>query len=566
MSKPTLGNFLALKTGRGMAIGAFIIIFPVLIAMLLSFLGLPVRGFEWVQGEQAKEVTTEAKVPTVVDYTKTPAGEVMDKFFQDLQGKWQAGSTVVHSAGLPHPLDCVTPAPSLSDSQAFQADGMDVQVTFAAYPAGVGAESYRRLKDETIDCKPSDTAIYPAPVNDLGVEAHTLTTYWASNGIETTVYRRGDVLIFVASAASQDPIPAARITDRVLKKYLTKEVCYNETSGLRAQLRNAFFSGDDFTGLEKIETLTTQALPNPVIPEELATTGVKETSLPARSKKLEEVQLPATTDAYPLWPELPKPVKKPKKPAVPADQKISDTATVRMPDDEGPGCGWAFLTTVEPTYDTEAIDAENKRLLAAVQVALDADGPRWQAEVLEYWTSWATYRKEVRAYRAYSEEVRLVANAWNLIHADWSRYYTAHANWEVNERNRKAFLAAQETAREQWPIQKQACKDYGTALKVYEQELSYYEEWTNYYEENPLVWQATWDKYLTDLEAWQKDTRPEEEKGPEPTDPTPLEPAKPAKPEHACPVVKPAILDQDAPEKKPEPKKPADPRPADARN
>lgn len=544
----------------------FVVAFPLVMCILLSLVGVPVKGFGWIHGKETVPPPAAAQEVTVVDFTETPANRLMQQLFRDLDGSWDASSQEIPSAGLPQPMSCVEPAPTLSDSKAYRSDGADVQVTFAAYPAGLGAEMFKRLYEDTYNCKPSSTAIYPYTRDDLGVEAATIQASWSVNSIETTFFRRGDFIVFVASGRNVDSYGRAKFIDELLQKRMTSTVCANPKEGLKGKTRNAFYSGKNFLGLQERRELYSDKVELPELTPEQQAQGVEAVKVPGRDMKVKEVTLPNDQFLYPLWPELPEPVAYPKLPKKPKDQKLKSEAYIRIEDPIGPGCGWSFLSTVEPSFDEATIQANNDRILSDAQQLLDADGPRWQAAIQEYWTAYARYLKRIEAYEAYRQEVATVAEAWEEIHADWREYYRLYSIWEQKNQERLTFLANQEQAREDWADQKTACTTYAADQAQYTKDLKAYSDKLADYAANPGKQEAEYEAYREDLAEWRADPRPEEEKGPRPEDPTPVEPVEPTKPAHACPPPKPAILSEKAPKATPEPSKPADPRPADARD
>ena len=538
----------------------------------LAALGFPVAGVNLFDSEELAPEAKPAAQITRADFTNTPAGEVFRGTFKDLDKVWNPSPIEVDAAGLPHPLDCVQPAPTLSNSKAYEADGKDAQVTLAAYPAGLGGEMFKRLKEDVSNCKPSTTSTYVYDVSGVGVEAATIQVNWAGNAVETTLFRRGDVVAFVATDAGVDSAGRASVVDGALTRLMTPEVCLNQSAGAEDQLRNALFAGKNFKGKGEKYPLTTEKLPLPKLTQEQKYDGVEQVKLGAPKLSTPSVTLPNADYPYPLWPELPSPRTVPDLPSVPKAQKLKSDARIRVPDLQGPGCGWAFLTTVQPSYDAAAVEANNEKLIDSAQTLLDNDGKRWQRQVRKYWTAYHNYVVAINDYRSYASEVQTVAAAWQEIHEDWSQYYTDYANWEIYEDGRLQFLADQKQARTDWAEAKQYCKDYPALVEQYNTDHA---KW----EQDYAKWQQDHAQWEQDYRQWEKDMReyrklkndddpsndiPKPEKPVEPQAPT--EPQPPTPPAGGCPAPKPAILEQKAPEQKPAPKPPADPRPVGERD
>ena len=563
----------AVKSGpsKTMGIVGFILVFPLTVGIGLSLLGLPVMGFGWVNGSDDKASAAEAAPITVVDFTKTPAAGVMRATLNDLDKTWSASSTEVLSAGLPHPLGCIEPGPTLSNSKAYNASGQEAQVTLAAYPAGVGAEMFKRVKDQVASCKPSGTSIYTYARDGVGVESATTDASWSGNNIETTYFRRGDLIVFVATDKGRDSLARAKVVDDVVQKHLTPEICVDQQQGINAQFRNALFAGDKFTGLQKTNKLTSEKVEVPRRTEEQFQTNVPIVEVPSPDLKVKAVERPSDDFAYPLWPLLPKEVAVPTVPAAPADQKLEGEARVRIADPNGPGCGWAFLTTVEASFDKKAVEARNATIMRTTQEALDADGPRWQKEIQAYWSAYEAYLKAVEEYKTYADRVNEVRAAWDVIHAAWAKYYTDYANWEAYQAERQDFIDRQAAAKKTWEDQTAACAALPGRISKYNTDIERYRTVTYpKYESDLAAFNANRPalqaKYEEDLAAWR--AADPETRGPQPTPPTPpKEPAEPQRPtlNHPCPPNKPGIIDEKVPESKTAPAKPADPRPADQR-
>lgn len=566
------------------------------ILVCLSLIGLPIAAMGFLHPEEKAPEKVEKVIP-VVDFRKTPAASVISATFKELERdkRFKANSTEVSSAGFPHPFSCVTPTAPLSQSKGYKVRGDDAQVTIAAYPAGLGHEVFERLMKKVTECKPSTTYMTTADSDGVGVEGGFASVAWSENRVEVTLFRRGDLIAFVATDANKDSKGKAKIVDGVLERRLSKEVCPDPKGTEDAVTRNAFYAAKDFTGKREVYRLTTEPLELPTLTPELQAEGVKAVEIPGENYNIERVERPSDDFAYPLWPPLPKEPKFPKYPEAPKPQKLKSKTWVRVEDPIGPGCGWAFLTTVEPTYDAERIEAQNAARIDAAQAKLDADGPRWQADVISYWVAYQNYLDRIEAYEAYALKVKRVAKAWDKIHEAWRDYYTAYENWRLRDNARKAFIAQKKAAKQGYRDQIARCEYVSERLPEAQGELDGQKAKQKSLGSRITTLKARIAELKAKRDASVDDGDPETPVGP-PLTSAEAQELKDKQEELAtvrdskkavdkrvrsldaevrglleeqandCPARKPSILGQKAPKKEPEPKKPADPRPPEARD
>lgn len=552
---------------RNAALATFVLVLPLTASLMLASLGVPIKGFAWLEEEEAPVVQEEVKARTVVDFTATPANRAFDRVFRGLDKTWEGTSSPVDAAGLPQPLDCVAPAPALSEARTYNANNREVAVTLAAYPAGVGGEMYSRFLSETLTCKPSSFSIFTYPVSGLGVEAFTMDASWGANDVEITALRRGDVVAFTVTKNGGASATAAKVVDSYLRAALSRNVCVSQNSSVKDQRRNAFFSGRSFTGLQTEKEIRAKKVKDPRLTPDQKAAGVEKSSIPAEPLKTFPVKLPSSDFTYPLWPPLPTPVLAPSMPTVPEPQKLKDYALIREPDPLGPGCGWSFMTTIEPSFDEAQVEANNAELVGIAEEVLASDAARWKRDVRAYWTAYHEYLTvEIPAYRAYRSEVAEVSEAWDLIHAAWDAYYTAYANWEIEEAARLAFIEEKRAARTTYKEQLAACEAYPEEYANYEAAMKQYRADRRQYREDKAAYDEAYAKWEEDYAEWEESDNPN--KGPAPEEPEkPIRPVEPEEPvlDHPCPPVPDPILEEKAPKATEAPKPPPDPRPASAR-
>jgi hypothetical protein len=108
-------------------------------------------------------------------------------------------------------------------------------------------------------------------------------------------------------------------------------------------------------------------------------------------------------------------------------------------------------------FDEAAATKARTALLDATKAKLEAGAKTWQASVLTYWTDYASYKKAAAAYNAYAARVDEVNKAWTVIANSWDSYYQA-----VQDRDRKAaehadFITRQDAARKDYDAKMAQC-------------------------------------------------------------------------------------------------------------
>lgn len=587
------------------AAGVFIAI-PVAITLLMGLMGLPIKGLEFLRPDEVQSgVKNEASV-TYASFNKTPAYGVMSNLFEDLDSQWKENSVLSRSAGLPHPFNCVQPSATLTGSKGY--DGkVDSQITFAAYPAGVGGYAFDALVDDVKKCKPNGTSVW-LDKKKLGTQAYSADVSWGRNRTEVTFWRRGDVIVFAATDADENSFKVAKAVDKSLVKALGN-YCLDKESLSRDVKRNAFFAGDKFQGLSEIEKLTTEKVEKPTLTEEQLASGVKETVIPAEDKKVEKVDIEAAErlvqpnprlnlpeSDYALWPKLPEPAAFPRMPKIPEPQKLSSEVTLRIDDTDGPGCGWKFLSTVKPDFDEELVSAANDKIVSDAQSLLDSDGLRWRSDILTYWTLYSEYLKEIPEYEKYRTKVEIIFKEWDKIHKRWKQYYSEYEKWYDRDQARLKFIADQERARELYEERRLACVELPSLIENWREDyrhwqtvlipqwntdMARYEEdyprlyaqyqarlknWNEVlipqYEEKYAIWIIEHRRWVNGGKIGIEPPEPKKPKKPSPPK-APAKPVAPAKPSlnHSCPPPVDPIMVQKVPAKETPPTPPADLRP-----
>lgn len=583
-----------------------LLVLPIIVTLIMGAIGLPMKGLGFLRPNDSERQNEVTRSIAYANFSKTPAYEVMTRFFNDLDSKWKSNSVLSHSAGLPYPFNCVQPAATLTGSKGYDGS-VDSQVTYAAYPAGIGAVAFDNLVNKVNNCKANRTSVW-LEKKKLGAEAYSADVSWGRNHTEVTFWRRGDIITFVATDTKANSTKLARKVDDFLLSAMG-DACLDKESLVRDAKRNAFFSGDKFKGLSRIEKLTTPKVDKPTLTEDQSASGVKVTAIPAVDKKVKKVDIETAEtlvqpdprlnlpeSSYSLWPKLPEEAAFPRMPDVPTPQKLESVATLRIDDISGPGCGWNFLSTVKPDFDEELVEQANSRLVHDEQSLLDSDGLRWRSDVLTYWILYAEYLKDIPEYEKYRAKVEIIFKEWGKIHKRWKEYYKEYEKWYDLDQARLKFIEDQKTARSLYESRRLACVDLPNRITAWQEDYNHWQnvlipQWNVDVAQYEADYPRLYSQYQARVKNWREVLIPQyEEKytiwviehrrwvdggkiGIEPPEPkrpkkpsppkAPVKPVAPVKPSlsHPCPPPVDPIITKAPPLKEAPPTPPADLRP-----
>ncbi|MFS0884908.1 hypothetical protein [Aeromicrobium sp. 179-A 4D2 NHS] len=369
----------------------------------------------------------------------SPAAVAVKEMFDQIDTAWKPQGRRVAAAGLPHPLTCVTPAPSLSLSQTYTTKtGVGTQVTITSYPAGLGAWVFDQMPAKARDCKPSSTSMTVMPSTGIGVQSARYIVSWSGNRASIEVVRRGDVLTFVATTS---PAPAtAKAVDGVVAAHMNR--CATQDSTVAAAFRNPATAKTKYKPFTTVEKVTREPAATPSPPA-----GVDAVAVPAKTYKVPTVTRPEPR-AYPVWPDLPKDRAVPNPPEAPKPQKTVASIDTLTADVTGPGCGWAWMTSAVAPFDEVKAEEVNDAAFAKATKRLAKDEKRWLTEVVGYWVAYADYRATVISYRDYAQKVADVEKAWKVIDAQWATYWAEHDAWTKRKAARERFDSQKKTAKD----------------------------------------------------------------------------------------------------------------------
>lgn len=593
MSKGTLKRSTTL---HGVGAGATLLAIVAGSLFGMQHLGIP---FGPVEAKAKVEEAKEEAIP-VASYTNTPAYVTLKDALSNPPGGWTKNGEIITSPQSPYPFSCVTDgaSPAVSFAQGYGVGNKSIQVVTSAYTAGLGTAGIANEFAKAQACVSGDATMSTQIMSGLGAESYLTTVNKGGLVTNIVTWRNGDVITYlIADKGNGNAFGQAQEFNNVLTEKLNP-VCINQDSGVDDQART-IWSSVEFAGLKVNAPVSINKVPLPevvnkptlpILRRDLAPAGfefkgendIKPVPLPAEEIKTAFVERPEQPN-YPVWPPLPKEVELPTAPEAPTTEPpTTKDVLVKAKDEQGPGCGWAFTATIAPKFDAKAAEAEKVTLQKQALDSLKSEAVSWQASVLNYWKAYATYKTKAETWNEYAARVAEVKAAWDVIAQKWATYNANLANYEASVEAREQFVTNQTAAKKQYDADLKACKTYEADLKEYEKDYAAYEK-EYAAEAKRLAEKAEEERLETQAEQPTPSPTPSPSTSPTPkpspsptpsesTKPTPAPtpdidaPERPTVPSGGCPVPRPAILDETAPDVLPKPTPPADPRPADQRD
>lgn len=413
--------------------------------------------------------------PTIItaDWKQSPATGVLTDALNNPPSGWSKQGDLQQLVTAPLPYSCPQPglAPSVSLARTYTSGSSRFQVITLAYTAGIGAEAMNRQGANAYICAGPETGLSLWGVNGPGSDAKQAVT--TRGGVRASVlsFRRGDVITYVTGSPNDPLQNLAKAFDDNLTRRLGP-VCANPESTVADAARSPWSAGG-YKPYTEDATVAIADVPLPSTEPTTAPTGPAPspaaTPAPSPAATLERVSLPApdlvdhtaapmSRPAFPVAPAMPAPVTEPEPPAAPAPKAtLSTTVQVAANDTTGPGCGWAFTGMKPLAFDDEAAAKTRTALLAETKAKLESDAKAWQASVLAYWRSYATYKEQAKTYNAYAARVDEVNKAWTVIADSWDRYDQAVKDRDRKVAQRADFIARQDTARKDYEAKMAQC-------------------------------------------------------------------------------------------------------------
>lgn len=335
----------------------------------------------------------------------------------------------------------------------------EVTVTAFAYPAGAGALVVDDAQVTALGCP--DATVTGSPL--LGVNAVSVST------VETSVaiWRRGDVVMMgsVTDRGRAGDLSAAAGVFDTFDKALDRAldgVCVNETAGVDEALRSPYVSGEEFVGKATSEVVRRGPLGVPASVGAVPAPDTVEVDVPAPALDvtilgtLPVAPVPAITKGPAV---LPEPVAVPTYPSAPIRPARKTRVPHRLPDQVGPGCGWAFTAQTAPRFDQADADRDFAAAVATAQDDLVDAWAAWLSAKNAYFVAYATYTDDVSTYAAYVAEVTKTLAAWDVVETARAEYAAALAAYEAQVSARAAFRDARVLARLDYRAAQDACRN-----------------------------------------------------------------------------------------------------------
>ena len=469
-------------------------------------------------------------------WSQSPASVALASALDAGPAGWEKDGQLQRNVSAPAPYSCPLPgiAPATSVTQSYKAGGTNIRVTAQAFTAGLGAEAMVLQSSNAPVCAGGSSGLYLTGVVDgqPGTEVESAAVSRGGVRSQVTVFRRGDVLVFVMGQDSSRVMDLANVMDRHLDTKLDG-VCVNEDSAVGDGRRSPFST----SGYSRYETDTEVAIPEvkmPAAPKKADGSEVEKTALPAAVLVKDPVQQ-ADVPEYPVAPAMPEFKEFPKAPEAPA-AKATTVSAVKVPADDrqGPGCGWAFTGMSAPMFNKDAAAAESARIVAAEKTRLEKAAGAWKQSVASYWSTYDEYKAAAAEYTAYANEVTKVNAAWDRIAEQWDDYRNRLKEFEDKTAERRDFLERRDAA----------AKDFAAATAKCTAETKAAEE------------KAKADKEKADEAAEDLTKNPVD--GALPQHPAVTPSPSPSTTVQPCTVTRPEILDEPVPA---EPSRPSEPAP-----
>lgn len=292
----------------------------------------------------------------------------------------------------------------------------------SATRSGTNSTSARSRTSESTSGRPATKQaplVRPAP-DGPGTEAFTVT----ASGVRATLLRRGDVVVEVLSVGAANPFAVygndpsldrhnriVAAADAALAAALEGR-CVDQVGNADDPGRNPF-SGVEFTGLLEVRSVGLADIPSDASTTTAPPSATPSTahSVPPEALALQDwvnVTRQGSAFAELTQPPTPRPRWR-AAPVEPAAAPTQQTFQVRVPDPEGPGCGWAFTGAAVPAVDAPTLSAAADSAhdqavgeLVAARSAATAAAEKFAAAELSYELydtqreAWALYDSELR--------------------------------------------------------------------------------------------------------------------------------------------------------------------------
>lgn len=337
----------------------------------------------------------------------------------------------------------------------------------------------------------------------------------------------------------------------VAETSLTESGCKALDADTDQSRRSMYYNKDAFTGLLVTEIVKTQvnleSLPNIKIPEitNIASPGKQK---PEGPFPMDFPNVPENTPTKPSLTSAPE-----------VGSRFQKNVTYRVPDLDGPGCGWAWSGQKPTVEDESNLKAEQDAALRLAQEEINYNAQEYVDSVLSWARKSIILAPQSEQWNRHTDKVNKVHEAWQKLEYDrvaikplWDEFLRLHEDW-------RTFPQRQADADKLFSEAQDRCA-------ADTQELDEWNEENSELVEDYLLAYGDWEQseaqklaeYEEELAEWM--SLPEGERGERPVKPEPTDPPNDPRDDRpaGCEDVpeRPAILDQQRP---PEPQPPVIP-------
>ena len=434
------------------------LVLGVWVLALISLAGLPLKSL-WTKNHHYR--TTKVQKVAVVSPVASPAAQVVTSTFRQLNQQFKSTQPVDYNSTIPSPANCSVAAPTLVSSKEYYSASSSINVTIAAFGAGLGAHVFHQIISNTISCNPALAQSVTFSPAKLGINGTLMVTQLSAGPQYDYIWQRGDVVVFARGQSQVGLLSLATSVDSVLNGQLTP-LCASENESANAWLRNPIAAGRAYRGYYEAETVSSGSAPE--IPKSKDANPT--VAIPAPNLDIAAVAVPSPSD-YPqvphLKPSLPAAVAVPVYPTAPTPYPTSMGYKVHQRDGSGPGCGWTFTGMAIPTWDEASAQASQAMAREKALARLKLLQANWGKSIQAYYDNYALYRRESKAYGKYEQVVSSVAATWVSEGAAWTSYDADYSAWQTYLSSRRSLIESQ---RQAWLIYRQEFRQCAAASKT----------------------------------------------------------------------------------------------------
>lgn len=452
---------------------------PVVAVALLAMLAVIVAGFKDLS---AMAAPPEGSSP----YRETEPRDFLGmEFAEDIVSKKPEGidSDDWDSEGPTQPsvLFSAEQCPELGSPPkalitTYEGSGGGLTFTARIFGAGQAKAHFQNTVDTIEDCEDvedfsSDELTVSHDDTDYSLSRMT----FSSSGEEHVLFTAGDA-IFEVNVGDDSDVSGGEAADFYADyavESLNREQwqCLDIDYSSSASQRSFFYGLDSYEGLTHVDELTAETetgeLPTPTLTKQgndSASSVIDTVSEPNSEKP--EAPLP---DDFESIPE-----NSPDRPELPLEfekrNDFSADAEYKIPDHNGPGCGWAWSAQVSPIYDESALEHNREVVRTKVQNGLERDageylnsGFSYSLRVLNEEPVITRWNEHVNTVDGIHEDWRWLEEEREALRPLWDRYLANHEEWTT-------FPDRQDDARDEYEDARQQCIDQRDAVNEWEEE------------------------------------------------------------------------------------------------